>query len=55
MKASGDQVAMPLSHYGNNGYYKDCSRRGQNEGPLQEMNEKSGSFYGGFKRVLYFQ
>lgn len=27
----------------------------KNEGPLQEMNEKSGSFYGSFKRVLYLQ
>lgn len=27
MKALGDQVAVALSHYGNSGYYKDCSER----------------------------
>lgn len=27
MKVLGDQVAVALNHYGNNGYYKDCSRR----------------------------
>lgn len=55
MKALGDQVAVALSHYGNNGYYKDCSRRRQNKGLLLNMNEKSGSSYGSFKRVLYLQ
>jgi hypothetical protein len=34
---------------------KTVAGRAENEGLLQNMNEKSGSFYARFKRVLYPQ
>lgn len=47
-------MAVALSHYGNSGYYKDCSERKEkkNEGLLQNMNEKSERFYGNLKASL---
>lgn len=47
-------MAVALSHYGNNGYYKDCSKRNEKKikGLIQTMNEKSKSFYGNLNESL---
>lgn len=46
-------MAVALSHYGNNGYYKDCSKAKKKiKGLPQTMNEKSESSYGNLKESL---